>query len=172
MVDLKKCENRIEIKNSGSMPIVLFICGFLTVIFFIVIFSGISTGDPIGVVEVIFFVAFCAFFLGIAYSDSKKILTVSDNGVTFKSALKSDYISWADIKDWGISYHSRSKYGCYYYLYFSIESQNEKNMYSKKFKGKMIKFLFNGNEYKTIIDNLIPYCAEKTTIAPFIGKEK
>lgn len=172
MIDLKKYENEIEVKNSGSMPTVLFLCGFLVVILMVVIMVGIATNEPIGFMEISFFVVFMVVLVIREYIDSKKSLTLNEDGVTFKAAFKSAYISWADVKDCGISYCFRSKTSVYYCLYFSKENQNEKNRYSKKLKGKMIKFVFEANDYSTIRDNIIPYCAEKTANAPFICKEK
>lgn len=172
MFDLKKTENEIKIKNSNSMPIALFICVFFAVMLLVVIVAGIASDKPIGIIEVLFFVFSMIFLTIYAYVDSTKKLTVNNDGVTFNSALKSEYISWADVRDYGVSYSGRSRYGTCYYLYFSKESQNVKNEYSKKLKGKMIKFLFDGKQYKTIIDVLIPYCMDKTFNAPFIGKEK
>lgn len=172
MFDLKKTENGIEIKNSNSMPIILFMCIFLVIMLLVVIMAGIASNKPIGLIEILFFVFLIVFLTIYAYVDSTKKLTVNNNGVTFKSALKSEYISWADVNDYGVSYCGRGRYGTCYYLYFSKEKQNKKNEYSKKFKGGTIKFLFDGKQYKTITDNLIPYCIEKISITPFIGKEK
>ena len=98
--------------------------------------------------------------------------TISDQGVSYDSWFRKVFLSWADVRDWGLSYSGRSKHGENVYdLYFSPHVCLVKNDCKKKLKGKMIKFQMVGKEYGETVSRIIPFCRMKTTVEPFIGKD-
>ncbi len=174
MLELKKDEKGIEIKNSNNFEIALLVIGLLVIFLSIIAVICIATNKSFDAVEISVFVALFVFIVimfGYAYIDRTRLLTVNDNGVQLKSVLGSKSFPWEEIKDFGTSYYCKSKNATYYCLYFSREKLKSKNDYSKKLKGEMIKFVFIQSEYK-LLDDLISYCSKRALIEPFIAKEK
>lgn len=108
-----------------------------------------------------------------AFTTNSKQVLIDDDGILCNTWFVKKKLKWAEVKDWGLSYcgQTRGK-GNTYYLYFSKELYPTKNECKKKLKGRMIKTYVFGNEYAEIVNKVIPFCALRTEVKPFIGKDK
>ncbi|MBR5273398.1 MAG: hypothetical protein IKU25_08445 [Clostridia bacterium] len=112
--------------------------------------------------------------LGIfAFTSNSKRVTIDRDGVSCESWFNKKFIKWADVKDYGLSYCGQTRFrGNTYYLYFAEFDCPTKNECSKKLKGKMIKTIVIADDYSETVEKVIPFCAEKTDVTAFIGKDK
>lgn len=110
--------------------------------------------------------------LSAAIQGSKQI-TIRMDGVQCKSLVKTEFLEWYEIKDWGLSYCGQTKgEGNTYYLYFSKQVFPVKNVCKKKLKGKMIKTHVYEDGYNDTVTEIVPFCKKRTRVEPFIGKDK
>ncbi len=113
--------------------------------------------------------SFCAYGI---LSATKKVF-ISTEGVVNKTLFSENKFYWTEIEDWGLSYYGRMKNeGNAYYLYFSKKAQLVRNECSKRLKGKMIKIVIFEDEYEAIVNDIIPFCSNRTFKKPFIGVNK
>lgn len=115
------------------------------------------------------------FGLGLyVLSANSKEITIDDSGVLCKSIFIKRFISWSEIKDWGLSYCSQTRWeGITYYLYFSKEVHPIKNGNKKKLRGKTIKTFIIGNDaYTDVVSDIFPFCSERSKTEPFVGNNK
>ena len=134
--------------------------------------EGYSFMDVFGLIFLCFWTALvlcgALYCLFAAY----KQITLTQEGIVCATWFGKTYLSWSDVKDWGLSYCGQTKWeGNTYHLYFSDHQCPVKNDCKKKLKGKMIKTFVFGDDYFKAVRNVIPFCSENTEIAPFIGKD-
>ena len=179
MYEHLKEKNELIIKGNSYFLILavgtVIMAGFgIRVLFGLLPFEdGYTFGNIFG------FAFICVWVLGVlsmgfysleAYS--KKII-INSEGVLASSWFRKKLFKWDDIKDWGLSYCGQTKgEGNTYYLYFAKQVCTAKNDCKKKLKGKMLKTFVIGEDYKEAFDVIIPFCAEKTDVKPFIAKDK
>ena len=179
MFKLYQTESQIHIKPNATflgIAVATFgmaVVGFKLLLGLLPLEQGYTFADVFGVAFVccwVLAVLVMAFFS--LHTASKKI-TIDREGVCSKSWFKTEVIRWIDIQDWGLSYCGQTRFeGNTYYLYFSMQEHQIKNECTKKLKGKMIKVIVVGDEYKEVVDRVLPFCMDKTYIKPFVGKDK
>ena len=175
MLDVKKSDEKIEVKKENSFLIFLFVCIFLTIMLSVGIISGIVQNGTLSGVDIFMYIFSVVSFVlfGIyGYTESKMRLIIDSIGVNKITPWKSQTLLWTEIEDFGVSYCGRSKTSTYYSLYFSSSPLKEKNEYSKKLRGKIIKFVVERSEYDQLISVIIPYCKDRTPVSPFVGNIK
>ena len=107
-----------------------------------------------------------------AFSEYRQII-ISVEGILSKSCFKTELLSWDEIQDWGLSYYGIVRYqGPTYYLCFSKNPCLTKNKYSKKLKGKIIKRDIRQIQYAQMVNIVIPFCAERARVKPFVSENK
>ena len=116
---------------------------------------------------VVFRMAFYGFKTG------SQQITIDADGILCKTWFGKKIVKWSDIKDWGLSYCGQTRgEGNTYYLYFSEHECEVKNECRKKLKGKMIKVTVFEDDYSKAVYNKKPFCREKTSVVPCVGKDK
>ncbi len=147
--------------------------GFLLLAIDVFLFSAVfklilrqKSFVPTDIFDIVFVAAFVFTVLGFSVycliSGFKK-LEITEGGV--RSGRR--FYEWPEIRDWGVSYYATTRGGGFFYcLYFS-----EKKI-DKKLKGKMIKFIVSEKNFHKIINDVIPFCKEKTEISPFIWQSE
>lgn len=179
MFKLSQTENQIQFKPNASflgvavVAVGMAVVGFNLLIGLLPLEQGYTFADVFGVA---FVCCWVLVVLGTAFyslNTASKKITIDREGVCSKSWFKTEAIRWTDIQDWGLSYCGQTRYeGNTYYLYFSVQEHQIKNECTKKLKGKMIKVIVVGDEYKEVVDKVLPFCMDKTYIKPFVGKDK
>ena len=146
----------------------LIFTGFLILAIAVPIFSAVFKlilRQESFIAEIVFVAAFIFLIFGLSvYSLTVgfKKLEITESGV--RSGRR--FYSWAKIEDWGVSYYATTRGGdSFYCLYFS------ENKLHEKLKGKMIKFIVSEKNLPKIINNVVPFCKEKTEVAPFIFRQ-
>ena len=105
-----------------------------------------------------------------AFSSFGTRLVIDGKGVSQTSFLPKRTLPWANVADWGLSYCGQTRgEGSTYYLYFSEKRQKNKNQSAKRLRGKMIKIVVIGGDYREIVTRVVPFCQTRTQIEPFIG---
>jgi len=179
MFELSQSKNQIIIKRNttflgiGVVTIIMAIAGVRLVFGLLPFEENYTFADILGLLFV------CAWILTVlsmgvfAFVTNSKQIAINSEGVLCKSWINTNFIKWADIKDWGLSYCGQTRFeGNTYYLYFSKHECQVKNECKKILKGKMIKTFVIGNDYSETVSKIIPFCKEKTSVIPFIGKDK
>ena len=166
---LEKTKNDILLKYDAH----LIFNGFLMLTTVVFLFSAVfklvlgqKSFLPTDIFDIVFVAAFIFLVFGLSvYSLTLgfKKLEITERGV--RSGRR--FYEWPEIKDWGLSYYATTRGGdSFYCLYFS-----EKKI-DKKLKGKMIKFIVSEKNFHKIINDVIPFCKEKTEISPFIWQSE
>lgn len=131
---------------------------------------------PMDIFGVIFVCVWILLVLGMgcfALETASRKITIDREGVFCQSWFRKDFLSWYDIRDWGLSYCGQTRgEGNTYYLYFSKEISPVKNEYTKRLKGKMIKTYVIGDEYADAVNRIIPFCRLWTGVTPFAAEDK
>lgn len=179
MFELNQSNNRIIIKQNTTFLGIGFVAMLMAVIGFRLLFGLLPFEEGYTFVDVFGLIFVCVWILivlGIgtyAFVTNSKQITISDDGVLCNTWFTKEFISWSEIKDWGLSYCGQARWeGNTYYLYFSKSVYPIKNDCKKKLKGKMIKIFVIGNDYAEAVSKIVPFCNERTSVEPFIGKEK
>lgn len=103
---------------------------------------------------------------------SKKV-TIDAQGIFCRSWFEKMFIPWLEVADWGLSYSGQTKgEGNTYEVYFAKHLCETKNDCRKRLKGKMIKTFIYEKEYQTVVDQMVPFCKEYTTVEPFVAVDK
>ena len=166
---IEKSEDRMILKYNAYFVFTGFLLLAIDVFLFSAVFKLIlrqKSFVPTDILDIVFVAAFVFTVLGFSVycliSGFKK-LEITERGV--RSGRR--FYEWAKIKDWGVSYYATTRSGdSFYCLYFS-----EKKI-DKKLKGKMIKFIVSEKNFHKIINDVIPFCKEKTEISPFIWQSE
>ncbi len=148
--------------------------GGLFVISYLLVFENVQTFLDIFVIMFLF-IWESGVIYGVVYymGEYSRNIVISKEGISCHTCFKNEFIKWIDIKDWGLSYCGQTRFeGNTYYLYFSEHECPIKNECRKKLKGRMIKTFVMSEDYYLVVDNVIPFCEEKTAVMPFIGKDK
>lgn len=93
-----------------------------------------------------------------------KRLVINSDGVICRNFFKSKFLSWSEIKDYGLSFYDKGLYT----LYFSKEVIPTKDYKTKKLKGKLIKGYISDNDYTNFVSTVIPFCVEHCDNKPFV----
>lgn len=183
MLNFSENENRIIIKGN-----IMFIAG--GVVAAVMAFGGIKflfelfvnflyyrgqydVGDYIGLVFMCFWVSVALGMSFYSFKTGSQKIIIDDDGILSKTWFDKKTIKWSDIKDWGLSYCGQTRgEGNTYYLYFSEHECEVKNECRKKLKGKMIKTIIFEDDYSDAVNKIIPFCADKTSVVPFVGRDK
>ena len=161
---IEKSENGMTLKYNAYLIFTGFLILAIAVSLFSAVFKLILRQESC-IAETVFVAAFIFLVFGLSvYSLTVgfKKLEITESGV--RSGRR--FYEWAKIKDWGVSYYATARGGdSSYCLYFS------ENKLHDKLKGKMIKFIVSEKNLPKIINNVVPFCKEKTEVAPFIFKQ-
>ena len=157
-------EDRIKLKyNTEFILYGLFV--FATGIFLFSTVAGFFFGEDVLVIDLVLtgMMSLIPLFLGRhCFINGFKKLEITESGVC--SGMR--FYEWAKIKDWGVSYYATARGGdSSYCLYFS------ENKLHEKLKGKMIKFIVSEKNLPKIINNVVPFCKEKTEVSPIIFRQ-
>lgn len=171
--------NKITLKSNrlyfGTViiAIIMAIIGF-RILFLLLPFEEDATyADVFGLIFLCVWIVIVLSIGIFAFLAVYKKIEINDEGVLCRSFFKKTLFKWSEIRDWGLSYCGQTRFeGNTYYFYFSKEPQEIKNVCKKKLKGKMIKVLVVGSEYAEVVSKVIPFCKKRTSIEPFIGKDK
>lgn len=99
-------------------------------------------------------------------------IILDNQGVHVTALFGKKHLDWDEIVDYGLSYQGISQAQNTYYLYFSKEKLPDKNECSKKRSRKMIKFVLIGDSYDAALDQILPFCALRTKVVPFVGRDR
>ena len=155
------------------VSIIMVIIGFRIVIMMLPFDEGYTLWDVFGLIFVCLWIIIVISMGIYAFVTNNKKLEINSEGVLCSTILKKKFLKWSEIADWGLSYCGKTRFeGNTYYLYFSEKPQKIKNECRKKLRGKMIKMYVIGNDYVEAVRDVIPFCTEKTSVEPFIGKDK
>lgn len=172
---LKKTLDSITLKGNPGM-VVYGLCLTTIVIVVLVSFWVLSYKEGINLFVAFVCTALCcsAIPFGVAsvviYSTRIK---VDETGITRWSLLGKKFISWHDVKDYGITNEGSIAIGgrlCRMpasYLYFSKNQLATKKENVKIFNGYYIRIALIGNDIQQIIDEIIPYCEKRTDVERF-----
>jgi len=179
MFKLLQSQNRITIKSDtlflkiGVATIFMAIIGVRILFGMLPFEENYTSADVFGLIFICVWLIIVLSMGVFAFLTNSKQIIIDNDGVLCKSWFTKNFIKWADIKDWGLSYCGQTRgEGNTYYLYFSKQECPIKNECKKKLKGKMIKTFVIGGDYSEALSEIIPFCKEKTDIIPFIGKDK
>lgn len=129
--------------------------------------------DVFGIVFLILWITVVLSLGCAAFITGNKTVTINDAGVVCRSPWFKNELTWAEIKDYGVSYCGQTRgLGNAYVLYFAPEEQKNKNECKKKLKGKMIRFYVTGDAYSDVINKAFPFCTNFTKIIPFIAEDR
>ena len=179
MSDLNRSDSAIELKQNpiflyiGICACIMGIFGFRLLLGLLPLEAGYTAMDIFGVVFVCVWIltVWSMGFFTLATASRK--ITINCYGVSCKSWFQKDFLSWYDIRDWGLSYYGQTRgEGNTYYLYFSPALCEQKKECTKKLKGKMIKGFIVGDEYGDAINRIIPFCRQWTGVTPFIAEDR
>lgn len=176
---LKLEKNKITLKANSIFLGIGIIVMIMSIIGFRIVFGLLPFEEEDTLVDILVLIFIClwpfiASSIGIsAFVTNSKKIEINDEGVLCCSFFEKMFLKWSEIEDWGLSYCGQTKgEGNTYYFYFSKNLQKTKNECKKALKGKMIKIEVIGNDYYEIVSMVIPFCKEKTSVEPFIGKDK
>lgn len=180
MLFIERSSNQIELKNDSSMFGLIGVMALAMSAFGIFIINGLLPFEDGFTFANVFGLAFTClwtlitFSMGIsAFALNSKRITVSSEGIGYRTWFKKRMFEWSEIQDWGISFSGRTRgEGNTYYLYFSKNMHKTKNEYKKKLNGDMLKFDVFEKDYSRIVDVVIPFCMKWTRVEPFVGKYK
>ena len=152
---------------------IMAIIGFRILFLLLPFDEGYTLADVLGLIFVCLWIVIVISMGIFAFVTNSKKIEINGEGVLCSTVFKKEFLKWSEIKDWGLSYCGLTRFeGNTYYLYFSKNPQKTKNECKKKLKGKMIKMHVIGNDYVEAVRDVIPFCREKTSAEPFIGKDK
>ncbi len=176
MFTISRTDAGIEIKNEKYYLWIIFLSIFMGAMTMVGVFAAVAQNNfniSVGIaLAVVYTLLLPALFL-YSYVESSVRIVIDNDGVLKSNIWQSMFIPWCEIEDYGISFDMRGQYRTiYYYLYFSRSKCMDKNVYSKKLRGKMIKYQIDQHGYKKILKEVIPYCTDKAVVVPFVGKEK
>ena len=135
--------------------------------------DGYTAIDIFGVIFVCVWILLVLGMGCFALKTASKKFTIDHRCVSCKSWFRKDFLSWYDIRDWGLSYCGQTRgEGNTYYLYFSKEILPAKNECAKRLKGKMIKIYVIGDEYADAVNRIIPFCRAQTSVTPFVAEDQ
>ena len=151
------------------------VMGGLGLYFFVPMFFEpiVSSLDVFGVVfmSVWLFVVFVAAILCL-YRYSKKIF-ISEKGVRYSSLFTKKLYKWEEIKDFGLSYDGRTRYGRNNYIfYFANNELKASGADKKKLSLSTLKVHILSDDYLYITETVIPFCSERVNAVPFIPIDK
>lgn len=179
---IKAEKDFIEIKSEEmfvwmvAVVAIMFCFGIKQICELLPLGKGYEASDLFGVIFMCVWTALVGTIGIIALVTNIKKVDISETGVLSKTLLSKKTLEWSEIKDYGLSYCGKSRSGWgfenTYYLYFSKDEQQVKNNCKKKLKGKMIKVAVMGESYGEVINEVLPFCKERTGIEPFIGEDK
>lgn len=179
MIDISKTQDQILMKRNTAFlrigVVILFMAAVgIRFLFEILPFEeGYTLGDVFGLLFLCVWIALVLTMGVFAIATNSHEVTISANGILCRSFLRRRWIEWEAVKDWGLSYCGQTRgEGNTYWLYFSDHVCLAKNECRKQLKGKMVKTFVMGDEYSKAVDMIIPFCAERTGVPPFIGKDK
>lgn len=176
---LRKESNKIILKGKSFFLVMTLGAGYMAyqgISLLCGLFSheeGYTGADILGAVFVCFWTLMILCMGIYALLQGTKKIIIDEQGVLCKTLFTKRFLTWPEIADWGISYCGQTRgEGNTYYLYFSEQIQSVKNECRKKLRGSMIKYFIMGDEYYEAITELVPFCKERCSVEPFIGKEK
>jgi len=166
-----KCfEKSIEIKGSSFYNIP----GIIFIVMAIIGFQQLLDSEPSDMIGCIVGLAWILVVLCLSacsFLEANKKVILCKDGIYSHTLRSKRFLGWDEVKDWGLSYAGNSRGGGkIFYLYFSKNIFRIKNARKKKLKGKMIKIEIFEAEYSKILNNVIPYCKDKTCVEPFVGE--
>ena len=179
MREISQANDEIIIKGNSFFIGLGVVGGIMSFVGFKLIFGlvpfdeGYTGADIFGFIFACVWTALVSCVSVYGFVISAKKIIINADGVCSVSYLGKKFISWADIKDFGLSYCGQTRgEGNTYYLYFSERECAVKNECTKKLKGKMIKMFVMESDYSDVVNKIIPFCKDKTQIGAFIGKDK
>ena len=136
--------------------------------------------EPISSPMDIFGMAFLGLWLLVVLSGAiisfyrySRRLIIDNSGVTYKSIFGKQQYNWAEIKDWGLVYDGRTRYGRNIYIvYFANDRQKDKNDNRKTLSKSVLKAHILSDEYLYFTQIVIPACRKMIQEAPFIPDDK
>ena len=135
--------------------------------------EGYTVADVFGFVFVCLWEAFVVCAILWYAREHSKYMVISAEGIRSCTCFKKAFVAWDDVRDWGISYCGQTRWkGNTYFVYFSKEEHPVQNECKKKLKGNMLKTFVYEEDYGEAVNILIPFCADKTDVAPFVGKDR
>ena len=125
MFEFSQSKNSIFIKRNttflgiGVVAIIMAIAG-IRLLFVLPFEEGYTIADVLGLIFVCIW-TIIVFSMGFfAFATNSKQITITGDGVLCASWFSKNFIKWADVKDWGLSYCGQTRWeGNTYYLYFS-----------------------------------------------------
>ena len=150
------------------------IIGILVTISGIIVFTMTFSMKSENILEPVIPFVFAVVLTGLGIfelnSGSKKII-IDSKGISCKSLFKKQYIKWADVKDYGISYTGETRYrDSTYYLYFAESLKPTQSEVSKKIDVNTMKIFIFKKERDKAEKEIIPFCRQYSEVSPFISK--
>lgn len=183
MLEFSQGKSKIIIKSEPIFMGIGIVSVFMSLVGFRLLF-GIIVGflyyrSEYGAVDLFGFLFVCLWLTVVingavyGFRTGSQQITIGSEEILCKTWFGKKTIKWSDIKDWGLSYCGQTRgEGNTYYLYFSEHECEVKNECRKNLKGKMIKTTIFEDDYFKVIDKVIPFCADKTSVVPFVGRDK
>ena len=179
MLKLEQSKSKIVLKGNnyffvmGIVAIIMAAIGCGLILSLLPFEEGYTFSDVFGLIYLCLWVILVLSGAIFSFVTGSKKIIINDDGILCSTFLKKNLLKWAEIKDWGLSYCGQTKgEGNTYYFYFSHEPQRNKNECKKRLKGKMIKTYIIGDDYSEVLSKVIPFCKERTSVEPFIAKDK
>ena len=173
MFNIEKTDDKIEVTKQSQLLIFAFIFFLLEIFLIIAIVVSMAQYGSISAegIATIIVAQLTIIIVGIyLYIDGSTRLIIDNKGITKITKIKSQFMPWSDIKDFGVSYSGAYRRIKFYCLYFSKDILNVKNKHAKKLRGKMIKFIIEGTKERETILKILPFCTERAIVSPFIGE--
>lgn len=174
---MKSSDGSVTVRN-GRIFLVLSIAELIMFVLGVILFFDICLHDdsePLDVAGVVIVSVWlcCVLAIGlVCFINALKVLTINSEGVLCRS-IKKEFIAWADVKDWGLSYCGQTRFeGNTYYLYFSKEVLGRKNDERKRLKRATVKIIVLDSEFCEVLDGIVAPCRDYVQIPPFIPERK
>ena len=137
-------------------------------------FDG-SIGDWVAAAFVCLWLGGVLFGALISFYKYSEKLIICEDGVSYSSMLGKRHLAWHEIQDYGLSYDGRVQDGANfsnsYILYFSKKKQENKSQFKKKLSKEVLKISVSSEDHACFRENVIPFCASKTEIQPFVPED-
>ena len=122
MFNIDKTDDKIEVKKQSQLLTFAFIFFLLEILLIIAIVVSIAQYGSVSAegIATIIFAQLTLIIVGIyLYIDGSTRLIIDNKGITKITKIRSQFMPWSDIKDFGVSYSGAYRRIRFYCLYFS-----------------------------------------------------
>lgn len=170
MVDIRS-ESIMITGKSISRFINLVSALFMCLAGFGALISVLISITAIEIEKLIFILIFMAIWLTVVLillskciKEYTKTVTIDENGIQSKNLFSEQFISWSDVKDYGLSgFDMTRRDGLAYCLYFSKQQLKMIDKYRKEIvSDDIINIKIYGDDYYLVLNKVLPFCRQFT----------